>query len=206
MPINKNQATSLLSEMDFIRPEAFVNREGFIFRAFECAVFETEVNRNRYDYIAYNIYSGKSALIDRRRTPLQRTDEDKAAILRKLRRSSVAGKGRIEIESNKAMRVEKIREIMYEIFREILPEYGYVVRDGQIQLSEKLLDTLAARGTLLAEAAVGIGKTLSYIIVAILMKRSCCNEFHSTSLFPEMSYVSKTRNQNNKQHREHQMV
>lgn len=194
MPVVITQTTeSLLSEIGFDCPEVFNGKDGFAFYAFECVVFENEVNQNRYEYTAYNIHSGKSELIDRRRKPLKHTDEDIAEILRKLRASGIAGKGRIEIDSDKTLRVEKIREVMYEVFREILPRYGYVVRDGQIELAEKLLDAIANRGTLLAEAAVGIGKTLAYIIVAVLVKRSRLNEHWNTAYFPEMSVVEWKR-------------
>jgi len=194
MPTRIYQSTeSLLQEMTFDHSEAFAKMDGFIFQAFECAVTEIEVHRNRYDYHAHSIHGGRPALIDRRRKPLQHTDADKADILRKLKSSYVAGRGRIEIDGETPMRVEKVRKIMHEIFREILPRHGYITRDGQIELAEKLLDTITTRGTLLAEAAVGSGKTLSYIIPAILVKRSRCNEFHGASAFPQMSYVEWKR-------------
>jgi len=191
--IIKQTTSSLLSEMNYNCPEAFAHVEGFAFQAFEAVVCELEITQYRYDYIAYSIHGGSPVLIDRKRKPLQRTNEDIADILRKLKDSSVAGRGRIEVDIDKAMRVEKVREIMSEVFREILPQYEYVVRDGQIDLAGKLLDTLAERGTLLAEAAVGIGKTLAYIIIAILVKRSRLIEHGVTSCFPEMSYVEWKR-------------
>jgi ATP-dependent DNA helicase DinG len=186
-------AESLLSEISFDCPEIFDGRDGFAFQAFECAVFETALANNRYDYTAFNIHSGKSDLIERRRNPLRHTDEDITAILRKLRASRVAGKGRIEIDSGTPLRAEKFRAVMCELFQNVLPRYGYTVRDGQIELAEKLLDAIAGRGTLLAEAAVGIGKTLAYIIMAILAKRGRLNEHWNTAYFPEMSVVEWKR-------------
>ncbi len=189
----KQTPESLLSEITFDCPEVFIGKEGFAFQAFECAVFEKAINDCKYEYTAYNIHSGKSVLIDRKRTPLKHTHSDKTAILRKLCTSKIAGRGRIEIDGDTPIRIEKIRKVMYEVFNKILPHYGYVVRNGQLQLAEKLLDTMAARGTLLAEAAVGIGKTLAYIIIAALVKRSRLNEHWNTAYFPEMSMVEWKR-------------
>jgi len=193
LPTYKQSTESLLTEMSFDFPEDFAHIDGVIFQAFECVVVETEITPNRYDYTAYSIYGGTPALIDRRRKPLQRTNEDKADILQKLRYSHVAGKGRIEADSNSIMRTERVRKILLELFHEILPKHGYMIREGQVDLATKLFDTITMGGTLLSEAAVGIGKTLAYIIVAILIKRSRCNEFHSAALFPGKSYVEWKR-------------
>ncbi|MDR1663828.1 MAG: hypothetical protein LBR83_02770, partial [Clostridiales bacterium] len=191
---NIEQTTeSLLSEISFDCPEAFASQEGFAFQAFECAVFETELPNNRYAYTACNIHSKKADLIERRRKPLRHTDEDIAGILRRLQKSWVAGKGRLEIDSNTPLREEKLRAVMYELFRSVLPRYGYIVRDGQIELARKLLDAIAGRGTLLAEAAVGIGKTIAYIIIAVLVKRSRLNEHWNTTYFPEINAVDWRR-------------
>lgn len=188
----KRETESLLSEISYECPSQFADKEGFALTAFEAAVFETAVSANRYDYTAYNLGSGKSELIDRRRKPYQHTDEDITQMLRKLRNSRAAGKARFEVDSDVSLPIEKVRKVMYAVFHEILPRYEYAVRDGQVELAEKILEAVAARGTLLAEAAVGIGKSLAYLIAAVLIKRSRLNE-HWNTYFPEMSVVEWKR-------------
>jgi len=194
MPTVINQTMeSLLSEISFDCPDTYINKEGFAFCAFECAVFEDIIGYNCYVYTAYSIHTGKSELLERRRKPLQHNNDDLVSMLRKLRSLRVAGRGRIEIETVTPIRIEKLRKVMNEVFYEILPKYGFVIREGQIDLADKLLDTIGARGTLLAEAATGLGKSIAYIIMAILIKRSCLNEHWNTSYFPEMSVVEWKR-------------
>jgi ATP-dependent DNA helicase DinG len=189
----KQTAESLLSEIIRECPKMFDETCGFMFQALGCAVFEEAAPANRYEYLARNIESGRSELIDRRRRPLRRTDEDELAILRKLKSLRVAGRGRIEVDGDTTLKVEKLRAVMYEVFREILPKYGYAVRGGQIELAERILAAIAGRGTLIAEAAVGLGKTIAYIIIAVLVKRGRLNEFWNTGYFPELSVVEWKR-------------
>ena len=195
MPVDtsKREAESLLSEISYDCPPQFANKEGFALVAFETAIFETAVSSNRYDYTAVNINSGKSERIDRRRKPYQRTDEDIFQMLRKLKTSRVAGKARLEVDSDTSLPLSQLREVMYAVFREVLPQYGFPARNGQIELAEKILEAVANRGTLLAEAAVGIGKTLAYMVIAILIKRSRLNEHWNTASFPGMSVVEWKR-------------
>jgi len=45
---------------------------------------------------------------------------------------------------------------------------GFEARPGQLQLAEHIATTIAERGTLLAEAATGTGKTLAYLLPVLL--------------------------------------
>ncbi|GHU95700.1 hypothetical protein FACS1894208_08970 [Clostridia bacterium] len=81
-------------------------------------------------------------------------------------------------------------EILRRFFLETLPKFGYTVRNEQVKLAEQMLHTLGVRGTLLAEAGVGIGKTFAYLIAAVLIKRGRTNDFWNHGFYPEMSYLS----------------
>jgi len=59
-------------------------------------------------------------------------------------------------------------QLVRQVFEEILPKYGYVIRGGQIELAEQMVMTLQNCGISLCEAEIGIGKTHAYIIAAIL--------------------------------------
>ena len=54
------------------------------------------------------------------------------------------------------------------IFRQLLPDYGYVVRDKQIELSVMMFDSMRHKKAALCEAEVGTGKTLAYLVAAIV--------------------------------------
>ena len=54
------------------------------------------------------------------------------------------------------------------IFRQILPEYGYVVREKQIELSVMMFESMRHKKVALCEAEVGTGKTLAYLVAAIV--------------------------------------
>lgn len=57
-----------------------------------------------------------------------------------------------------------------DVFSRVLPEQwkGYAPRDGQLTLTRAIADTLSSGGQLLAEGPCGTGKTLAYLVPAIL--------------------------------------
>jgi ATP-dependent DNA helicase DinG len=63
---------------------------------------------------------------------------------------------------------KKSKDVLDEIFREILPKYNYSLREGQIELAHQMLTSLQNRKISLCEAEVGTGKTHAYIISAII--------------------------------------
>ena len=56
------------------------------------------------------------------------------------------------------------------IFNSLLTQYGYCIRDEQIELAKEILEGLRDMKVSLCEAGVGIGKTYAYIVAAILDK------------------------------------
>jgi len=54
------------------------------------------------------------------------------------------------------------------IFRQLLPEYGYVVREKQLELSMMMFESMRHKKVALCEAEVGTGKTLAYLVAAIV--------------------------------------
>ncbi|MBP1927055.1 ATP-dependent DNA helicase DinG [Sedimentibacter acidaminivorans] len=56
------------------------------------------------------------------------------------------------------------------IFNSILTQYGYCIRNEQIELTKEILEGLRDIKISLCEAGVGIGKTYAYIVAAILDK------------------------------------
>lgn len=54
------------------------------------------------------------------------------------------------------------------IFEDILPKYGFVVRDEQVELSKHIYENMKERNISLSDIAVGLGKTHAYLIAAIV--------------------------------------
>ena len=65
---------------------------------------------------------------------------------------------------------ETIEADLDAVFMNVLPRHGFDVRDGQIELARHMLRALYERRIGLAEAGVGIGKTMAFIIAALLVK------------------------------------
>lgn len=57
------------------------------------------------------------------------------------------------------------------IFRDVLPHYGYAIREEQIKLSKKMYIGLTKKKVAICEAEVGTGKSLAYLVAALCAKR-----------------------------------
>ena len=61
-------------------------------------------------------------------------------------------------------------EVIDSIFRVVLPDNGYNIREEQIALAKKMYVGFTEKQVALCEAEVGTGKTLSYLVAAIVAK------------------------------------
>ena len=137
-----------------------------LFTAYGCVLLERNIVDKYYVYTAVNLMTGDREVIARRVHQL--TTSQAGAMAEKIRLSSVAGAGRLQADRpfGHSIPIENCREMLAELFNEILPEQGYAIRGGQIALAEHILETLYRRQITLAEAGVGIGKTLAYLTAA----------------------------------------
>ena len=60
--------------------------------------------------------------------------------------------------------------VIDSIFRVVLPNNGYNIREEQIALAKKMYIGFTEKQVALCEAEVGTGKTLSYLVAAIVAK------------------------------------
>jgi len=159
-----------------------------ILYAYGCALLEIDIG-DYFVYKAVNLETNKGVALARRRTPLSPKEIEK--IVGRIRDSSVAGAARYEADRPYESRItyDKCREILYTVFKDVLPEYGYSIRKEQIALADSILKTISDRKTALAEAEVGTGKTHAYLIAAILAKRGRLNDFWNRSFYPKMGYA-----------------
>lgn len=57
------------------------------------------------------------------------------------------------------------------LFRNVMPQIGFTIREEQIQMAQTMLDGLQRKKITLYEAGVGTGKTMSYLTAAYLASR-----------------------------------
>ena len=69
----------------------------------------------------------------------------------------------------------RLEDILQVTFIDILPFYGYTLREKQVELAGEVLKAFCSLGLQLAEAEVGIGKTLAYLLPAVLVRRGRAN-------------------------------
>lgn len=62
---------------------------------------------------------------------------------------------------------EKLVEWIGDVFYDILPEFGYEIRDEQIFTAFQIADAMCEKKVHLAEAGLGTGKTFAYLLSAI---------------------------------------
>ncbi|MDI4646043.1 ATP-dependent DNA helicase [Cohnella hashimotonis] len=75
-----------------------------------------------------------------------------------------------EVVSGKPF-VEQVGEWVADVFYDILPESGFEVRDEQIFMAYQVERAYADKKTIFAEAGVGTGKTLVYLLYAVCYAR-----------------------------------
>ncbi len=57
------------------------------------------------------------------------------------------------------------------IFLDILPRHGLKPREAQIKLCHEMLDTMTSNNIALCDAGVGIGKTFSYLVAGVVLRK-----------------------------------
>ena len=156
-------------------PARYLTSGKFIYTAFGCALIERSAIKS-YAYYAVNLTDGKTALLARSASPLDKASHAKLAA--KLRSSPVCGIGRYEADRPVGERLawNRLPEILRHVFEEVIPKHGFTFRENQFGLAEHMLDTISRRGLSLAESEVGTGKTLAYLIAAVLAKRGRIND------------------------------
>jgi len=159
-----------------------------LFTAYGCVLIERELG-NAYIYTAINLKTGMRQKIARRGTPLPMSGVDEMA--EKISKSSVADPGRIEAERQfgSGIALDNCHEILDVIFKTALPLYDYKVRSEQMSLAHHILDVISERKISLAEAEVGTGKTLAYLVPTILAKYGRLNGYCNMSFYTGSPYV-----------------
>ncbi|MEA5003849.1 MAG: hypothetical protein VB081_10155, partial [Christensenella sp.] len=159
-----------------------------IFTAYGCALLERQTTRSHV-YCAVNLTNGRKEILCRKHRPLDESEHLNAAA--KIRALPIAGAGRSSVDRPPREKLprKKMDEILIRIFANILPQHGYAVRENQIALAEHILETISRRAISLAESEVGTGKTMAYLVAAVLAKRGRLNDLWLCGHYPQQSYA-----------------
>jgi ATP-dependent DNA helicase DinG len=160
--------------------------------AYGCYVVEKTTDSG-YVYLGAHPQSGRVTVLSRRKT-VSGSNDFKAisGLIEKLKQSGIAGYGHLSADRRFGEQISfnKCKEILSAIFHKILPDYGFAVRDSQVELAEEMLAAINSRQIMLAEGETGTGKTWAYLIAAILIKRGRVNDYWNMGYYPLMHYVN----------------
>jgi len=197
----KNHANEITYEISDIQTRSIksVSNNGtFLFNAYGCALLERQTDSGMYAYTAVNLSTKKTVTLSRRKRKL---DESAFEVMaEKIYESDVCGDSRFCVEKEPdGLRYGRNREsaqlklspseIMNHIFTEVLPMYGYSLRERQLELAEHILGVIERRGVTLAEAEVGTGKTHAYLIAGFLAKRGRINDSWLRGHYPRQGWA-----------------
>jgi ATP-dependent DNA helicase DinG len=79
---------------------------------------------------------------------------------------------------------EALHALLHRIFTDTLPRHGFAVRNRQIEMADEVLSSFHRLEVCLAESAVGTGKTLAYLLPAVLARRTRLNEKRIPTALP----------------------
>lgn len=159
-----------------------------LFTAYGCVLLERDTGKT-YIYTAVNIKTGQREVLARRTLPL--TTSGVEIMAEKVRCSNVAGAGIMQADRpfGEGIALHNCCEVMSAVFHEFLPAHGYAVRNEQITLANHILNVFDKRLVSLAEAEVGTGKTLAYLVPAVIAKRGRLGGYWNMSYYTGTPYV-----------------
>ncbi len=144
----------LLSKEDALYDFTFENRYHIFHRP----------RREIFEYIALDQTTGLTSLVLEKKTPLD--PDDFTLIIPKIL-NAIKYTGDQRFAGAGAFPPEELIDI---IFRVIMPQYGYTLREQQLQMALSIYRGLTNKKVTLCEAEVGTGKTMAYLVAGFTAK------------------------------------
>lgn len=113
----------------------------------------------KYDYRMVDLATRKARKLFSRATPL--TEGGYRRAMEKMQRVGKPQTNGIDVSAY---------NFLTHIFCDILPLHGFVLRENQLLLSLAMLGAMEEKKIALCEAEVGTGKTLAYLVAAIVYR------------------------------------
>lgn len=120
--------------------------------------------KDKLEYVALDTATGLTSLIMERKSPIAQ-DEYPLIIPNILFSIKYTGDQRYKGASSYPP-----TELINIIFRVIMPQYGYAVREQQLEMAQSIYAGLTSKKATLCEAEVGTGKTMAYLVAGFVAK------------------------------------
>ena len=121
-------------------------------------------SQGKLEYLALDRKTGLTSLVTERKSPIEASDY-RFIIPRIL--FSIKYNGDQRYKGASAYPPIKLIDL---IFRQIMPLYGYTVREQQIDMAKSIYRGLKFKKATLCEAEVGTGKTMAYLVAGYVAK------------------------------------
>lgn len=117
--------------------------------------------KDRVEYIAYDRTSGLIHVVTERNTPIDASEYPRMIpkIIERTGDQRLKGAG-----------AYPPADLINIIFRVIMPQYGYNLREQQLEMAQSIYAGLSSRKVTLCEAEVGTGKTMAYLVAGFAAK------------------------------------
>lgn len=147
--------------------ELLENNSNVVFWMGNCVLVETLTSSCRYLYRVVNIESGQSNKCCERKEKLHRTQFDRVA--ERITTMPLYSPRKLPSEKERGFRLIK------RIFKEILPQHGFIYRPKQEELSQSIFSAMQSGQIALCEAGTGSGKTLAYLVATVVVGLFRCD-------------------------------
>lgn len=120
--------------------------------------------KNKFEYIALDRTTGLTSMVMERKSPI--ASSDYPFIIPKILYSIkyTGDKRYLGVSAYSPI------ELIDTIFRAIMPQYGYAVREQQVAMAKSIYYGLTSKKVTLCEAEVGTGKTMAYLVAGFAAK------------------------------------
>jgi ATP-dependent DNA helicase DinG len=116
-------------------------------------------------YYAFDKTTNRSSRVTTEKNKIYTKDDYKAMVSKILKSIKYTG----DTRHNSIYDFDPMK-LIDTIFRTILPQNGYLIREEQIELSKNMYRGFTEKQVALSEAEVGTGKTLAYLVAAFAAK------------------------------------
>ena len=120
--------------------------------------------KDKLEYVALDTSTGLTSLIMEKKSPIAK-DEYPLIIPKILFSIKYNGDQRY-----KGAGAYPPTDLIDIIFRVIMPQYGYAVREQQLEMAQSIYAGLSSKKATLCEAEVGTGKTMAYLVAGFVAK------------------------------------
>ena len=118
--------------------------------------------KDKLEYVALDTTTGLTSLVMEKKSPIAK-DEYPLIIPNILFSIKYTGDQRY-----KGASAYPPTDLIDIIFRVIMPQYGYAVREQQLEMAQSIYAGLSSKKATLCEAEVGTGKTMAYLVAGFV--------------------------------------